>query len=132
MGPLLDFPIIALAGFCTDLTMGPAWALCQDIGKRYAAIVAGFMNMIGNLGGVLACLASGMVLGKTLHAHALRLGIDKRHLTEVQTSDGLWPGYQIIFLIAAGMYVVGVVCWLRSMPRSPLSRRMRKATDSDG
>ena len=111
--PFWIFPIIALAGFCTDLTMGPAWALCQDIGKRYAAIVAGFMNMIGNLGGTLASLVSGMVLRHTLHAHALRLGIDERHLNEAQTSDGLWPGYQIIFLIAIGMYVVGVICWLR-------------------
>src|SRR5208337_2586575 len=52
------FLIISAAGFFTDLTMGPAWALCQDIGKRYSAIVAGFMNMIGNLGGTLASLIS--------------------------------------------------------------------------
>ena len=36
---------ISLAGFFIDLTMGSAWAFCQDIGRRYAAIVAGCMNM---------------------------------------------------------------------------------------
>ena len=58
------FLIIMAAGFCTDLTMGSAWALCQDIGKRYSAIVAGLMNMIGNLGGTMANLVSGYVLAR--------------------------------------------------------------------
>ena len=48
------FVVISLAGFFTDLTMGANWAVCQDIGRRYAAIVAGCMNMIGNLGGTTA------------------------------------------------------------------------------
>ena len=53
---------IALAGFCTDLSMASSWATCQDIGGRYAAIVAGFMNMIGNLGGATAMWIFGVVL----------------------------------------------------------------------
>src|SRR5262249_44890128 len=48
------FLAISMAAFWNDLTMGSAWAVCQDIGKRYAAIVAGFMNTIGNLGGAVA------------------------------------------------------------------------------
>src|SRR5262249_11975364 len=47
---------ISLAAFWNDLTMGSAWAVCQDIGRRYAAIVAGFMNMVGNFGGSMAML----------------------------------------------------------------------------
>lgn len=35
---------VALAAFCNDLTMAPAWAVCQDIGRRYTATVAGCMN----------------------------------------------------------------------------------------
>ena len=31
------FLAISLAGFFIDLTMGSAWAFCQDIGRRYAA-----------------------------------------------------------------------------------------------
>ena len=45
------FVAISLAGFSTDLAMGAGWAVCQDIGQRHAAVVAGFMNMVGNLGG---------------------------------------------------------------------------------
>ena len=119
--PVLIFVLISLAGFSTDLTMGSAWALCQDIGKGYSATVAGFMNMIGNAGGSLASLVSGLALKWTLAAHAARLGVlDPRLLTEAQRNQGQWPGYQIIFLISAGMYVVGVFCWLRVDATRPL------------
>src|SRR5262249_35084030 len=42
------FLAISFAAFWNDLTMGAAWATCQDIGRRYSAIVAGFMNTVGN------------------------------------------------------------------------------------
>ncbi len=105
--------IIMAAGFCTDLTMGSAWALCQDIGKRYSAIVAGFMNMMGNLGGTLANLISGYVLARALEAHAAGLGVDVQTLSVAEKNLGQMPGYQTIFLIAAGMYTIGFLCWLR-------------------
>ena len=82
------FLIIMAAGFCTDLTMGSAWALCQDIGKRYSAIVAGFMNMIGNLGGTLANLISGYVLAGALDAHAAGLGVDVQSLSVAEKNLG--------------------------------------------
>lgn len=107
------FFIIMAAGFCTDLTMGSAWALCQDIGKRYSAIVAGLMNMIGNLGGTLANLVSGYVLARALDAHAAALNIGVRELLPAEKNVGQMPGYQTIFLIAAGMYTIGFLCWLR-------------------
>ena len=69
------FLAISLAGFSTDLAMGSAWAVCQDIGQRYAAIVASFMNMIGNLGGAIAGWSTGWVLQKALDSHAARLGL---------------------------------------------------------
>lgn len=58
----------------TDLTMGPAWAACWDIGRRYAAIVAGCMNMIGAVGGALTNWATGFLVQRSLHAHAAALG----------------------------------------------------------
>ena len=42
---------LMMMGFFNDLVMGSAWATCQDVGRRDAAIVSGCMNMIGNLGG---------------------------------------------------------------------------------
>ena len=73
------FIIIALAGFCTDLSMASSWATCQDIGGRYAAIVAGFMNMIGNLGGTAATWIFGFVLERSLaaHAHAMNATVNR-------------------------------------------------------
>ena len=53
---------IALTGYFNDLAMGASWATCQDIGKRYAAIVAGCMNTIGNLGGFASSILIGAIL----------------------------------------------------------------------
>jgi MFS family permease len=106
------FVAISLAGFCTDLSMGAGWSVCQDIGKRHAGIVAGFMNMVGNFGGAMACWMSGFVLQQSLDAHAARMGIDAQMLSAAEKTAGLLHGYQINFLISALVYVVGVVCWL--------------------
>jgi nitrate/nitrite transporter NarK len=110
------FAAISLAGFFTDLAMGADWAVCQDIGRRHAAVVAGFMNMIGNLGGALAGWMSGFVLERSLAARAARLAVDVQALSAAEKTAGLMQGYRIIFLISAAVYVVGVFCWLRIDP----------------
>ncbi len=107
------FVMISLSGFFTDLTMGSSWAACQDIGRRYAAIVAGFMNMIGNLGGAVGPLLSGYVLDYYLEAHAAGLGLNHISLlSEAQKSAGLAPGYHANFYIFAGVFVIGTLSWL--------------------
>ncbi len=105
------FLSISLAGFFADLTMGSSWALCQDIGRRHAAIVAGFMNMIGNLGGALATWVSGYVLAVALERYAAKAGTAVEQLTSADKVAGLMGGYQVNFLIFAAVYVVGVICW---------------------
>ncbi len=60
--PILFVLAVAAASFWNDLTMGPAWASCIDIGRRYAGVVSGMMNMIGNLGGFVAGVATGLIL----------------------------------------------------------------------
>jgi hypothetical protein len=109
---LTFFLAISLSGFFTDLTMGPAWAVCQDIGRRYAAIVAGAMNMIGALGGALANWATGWVVQRTLAAHAAGLGLRPKDLSAAQRAVGELSGYQLNFLVFAGVFVVGAICWL--------------------
>lgn len=52
---LRDFPVgsvacLCLASFLKDFAMAASWSTCIDIGHRYSGTVAGFMNMIGNLG----------------------------------------------------------------------------------
>src|SRR5207249_11126948 len=47
---------LVMMGFFNDLIMAPAWAVCQDIGRDYAATVSGTMNMFGNLVGAVSTL----------------------------------------------------------------------------
>jgi MFS transporter, ACS family, glucarate transporter len=110
------FVVISLAGFSTDLAMGAGWSVCQDIGRRYAGVVAGCMNMVGNLGGATAAWLSGFVLQHSLSVHAAALGIDMAALSRADQAAGLLRGYQINFLISAVIYAMGVVCWLRIDP----------------
>jgi len=106
------FLAISLAGFSADMTMGSSWAVCQDIGRRYAAIVAGFMNMVGNFGGFVANLVSAAILSWGLSRHAASLDTNVESLSVADKAAGLMTGYQVNFLVFAGFCLVGVVCWL--------------------
>jgi MFS family permease len=77
---------LSLAGFSSDLAMGSAWASCQDIGKKYAAIVAGCMNTIGNLGGFAATLLTGLIIGQSFEAYVAANHIDKAELKAAYTT----------------------------------------------
>jgi MFS family permease len=81
---------IALAAFCNDLTMGSAWASCIDIGGKYAGIVSGCMNTIGNLGGAVAGITTGLVLDW--------LGTDL--------------GWKVNFASFGLLYAAAVILWL--------------------
>jgi MFS family permease len=116
----LFFLAISFAAFWSDLTMGSAWSVCQDVGRRYAAIVAGCMNTIGNLGGAAAGLITGIILNQTLHNHAAALGVEADHLTAQQKLAGLMPGYIINFVSYAGIYVIAALLWLRVDATKPV------------
>ncbi|MFO0809623.1 MAG: MFS transporter [Gemmataceae bacterium] len=106
---------IALAGFCNDLAMGSAWATCQDVGRRHAAIVAGCMNMIGNLGGAASSYVIGWLLGLSKARYLAANGIADesfKALPAAQKAAALLPGYDWNFWTFAGMYVLALVFWL--------------------
>jgi MFS transporter, ACS family, glucarate transporter len=107
---------IALSGFFNDLAMGSAWAACQDIGKKHAAIVAGCMNTIGNLGGAVATFLTGSILKHWQYvyeqAHALPLDALNAKDNAGLLKDALLPGYQVNFIIYAVLYAVTVFLWL--------------------
>jgi MFS family permease len=115
------FLAISLSAFCADLTMGSSWAVCQDIGRRYAAIVAGFMNMVGNLGGAIGPLLSGYVLDRYLHTAAAGLGVAVEQLPAAVRSAALMEGYRANFWIFAGTFVIGVICWLQIDSTKPVA-----------
>jgi hypothetical protein len=96
---------IALAAFWNDITMGASWASCIDIGGRYSGIVSGCMNTIGNLGGFMANIVTGLVL------RGFAGGIDKEtHLPAYL--DATRPAWTLNFLMFGGVYVLAVFLWL--------------------
>ena len=84
------FVCVSLSAFCSDLALGSAWATCQDIGRRHAAVTGAWMNMLGGLGGAVS-----VFLYPQLGAHNA-------------------------FLMYAGAYAVGAVCWLAIDPNKPI------------
>jgi sugar phosphate permease len=69
-----------------DLTMGPAWAACADIGERYAGTLSGSMNMLSALAGGLGAVMVGYLF------------------------DSGRP--DLVFTIFAGSFALASLCWL--------------------
>jgi ACS family glucarate transporter-like MFS transporter len=88
--------MMAIACFCNDLVMPHAWASCMDVGGRYAASVAGTMNLMGNLAGASSTMIGGFLLSQ---------------------AGGDWN--QFIRLLAI-VYFLGVPCWLLIDPRTSI------------
>jgi ACS family glucarate transporter-like MFS transporter len=105
------FLFISLAAFWNDLTMGAAWASCQDIGKRYAAIVAGCMNCIGNLGGAAVGKVTGLIIRQTLAVKAAGVGVTVEQLSVGQRSEAELLGYKICFFMFGVAYLLAVALW---------------------
>jgi MFS family permease len=126
------FLAISLAAFWNDLTMGAAWATCQDIGRRYAAIVAGCMNTVGNLGGAAAGYVTGWILEGYLRAHAAALSTPVADLSPTEKAAGLYPGYQVNFLIFAAVYWLAVLFWLRIDATHPVAQEEGGVSLADG
>ncbi|MCE9534511.1 MAG: MFS transporter [Planctomycetes bacterium] len=93
---------IMLVGFFNDLIMGSAWATCQDIGRRYAAIVSGCMNMVGNLGAALGLFVTGRIL-----KYYKGIGDET-------------AGLVTLFTLYAIIYGVGVLLWLKIDASKPI------------
>ena len=58
-GKYIALVLLAIGYGCMDAMLPVAWAVCLDIGKRYAGAVSGSMNMAGQLGSFLSTLAFG-------------------------------------------------------------------------
>jgi MFS transporter, ACS family, glucarate transporter len=96
---------LAMASFCSDLTMPISWNACVEIGGSYTATVAATMNMLGNLAGFVAPTVSGLILQRT---------------------GGNWS--PLIYLMA-GAAVISASCWLFLDPDKATGRN--KPPNSD-
>lgn len=96
---------VSMAAFFNDLMMGAAWASCIDIGRRYAGIVAGFMNTIGNLGGAVAGVLTGVIID--WYRAGAATSASKEMLLEASR-----PGWHVNFAIFAGVFLTGTILWM--------------------
>jgi len=84
--------LLALAlGFQT-FTISAAWSVCLDVGRKYAGVVTGCMNTVGNIGGAIAPLVVGYAV-KNLESWTLP------------------------FYVMAAVFVFGAAMWMLLDPR---------------
>jgi MFS transporter, ACS family, glucarate transporter len=99
--------LLALAlGFQT-FTVSAAWAVCLDVGGKYAGVVTGCMNTVGNVGGAIAPL----VVGYTVKS---------------------WNSWTSPFYMMAAVFVFGAAMWLLLDPRKSVLLENRSLPDVVG
>jgi ACS family glucarate transporter-like MFS transporter len=104
--------LLAVAFASFDLTMGPAWAACVDLGGRHAGTLGGAMNMVGNLGAALGAHTAGAFLGRTLRG----------------PGDIPVSGNDLVFYIFAASFWLGALLWL-AVDVDAATRRRARAGD---
>jgi MFS transporter, ACS family, glucarate transporter len=110
--------LLSLAAFCVDLTLGAAWATCQDLGRKHAAVTAACMNTFGTMGAALAAWLTGALVEHYVAVHAepsqpVALFATEKHAASM-------AGYQAIFGTYAAVYVVAALCWCFINSAQPL------------
>ncbi len=64
-GKIQVFILMSLCFGVMDLMLPSAWAICLDVGKRYAGAISGAMNTAGNLGGFVCATVFGYLVQGT-------------------------------------------------------------------
>lgn len=105
--PTLAMVAMGIASFCNDLVMPGAWASAMEVGGKFCGTLAGAMNMWGNIGGALGPVVNGYILGG---------GVDLK-IFALKWAPGNWNW---TFYVAAGVYLLGILCWALLDPVTPL------------
>ena len=85
--PVAKAVLLALALASADLALGACWAVCLDVGADHAGVVTGFMNTLGNLGGLIGPIVVGIAVDR-------------------------WHSWVFPFYVTAVVYAAGAVAWL--------------------
>ncbi|MFA5908403.1 MAG: MFS transporter [Vicinamibacterales bacterium] len=93
--PVAKAVLLAFALASADFALSAAWAVPLDIAPEHAGVVTGWMNTLGNLGGLLGPLVVGVVVEE-------------------------WQSWVIPFYIAAAIYALGALAWLAIDPTTPI------------
>ena len=126
-----------MSGFFNDLTMGRRGRCARISAGVPSAIVSGFMNMIGNLGGVATLIVTSRIMKSTVTAKETAA---KAAGTDVSDAirAGEIEGYIINLSLYALAYAIGVLFWLRIDATKPiiaedeLPRELGDATNTSG
>lgn len=94
-GKLQVFIFLSLCFGVIDLMLPSAWALCIDVGKRYAGAISGAMNTAGNIGGFVCASLFGYLVEAT-------------------------GNYNFPLYVIAGMLVISAFLFLLINPSRPL------------
>ena len=88
IGAVLCFSLATLG---VDLTLSPSWTTCQDVAGPRTGTLSGAMNMVGNAGSFISSVTFPWLLALTGSAATY-------------------------FYLAAGINVLGMLCWLKIRP----------------
>jgi nitrate/nitrite transporter NarK len=89
--PILKAILIAMALASADLALGACWAVPIDIAPDHAGVITGFMNTLGNIGGLIGPLVVGYAVDR-------------------------WHSWTFPFYVTALVYAGGAVAWLAIDP----------------
>lgn len=120
---------VSLAGFGVDLTLGAAWASCQDLGGRHAGVIAACMNTAGTAGASLASWLTGTIVQRSIASTAAEQAIEVDRLDPAVRLASEMSGYDAVFISYAAVYLVAAICWWGIDPRRPIGSET-VATDS--
>ena len=93
--PILKAVLIAMALASADLALGACWAVPIDIAPDHAGVITGFMNTLGNIGGLIGPLVVGFAVDR-------------------------WQSWTFPFYITALVYAGGAAAWLAIDPTRPV------------
>jgi len=93
--PVAKALLLAFALASADFALSGAWAVPMDIAPEHAGVVTGWMNSVGNLGGLFGPLVVGFVVAE-------------------------YQSWDIPFFITAGVYLLGALAWLLIDPTQPI------------
>jgi MFS transporter, ACS family, glucarate transporter len=88
--------LLALALASADLALGACWATPIDIAPDHAGVITGFMNTLGNLGGMVGPLVVGLAVER-------------------------WASWSFAFYVTALVYAFGAIAWLTIDPTRPIA-----------
>jgi len=99
--PIVKAILIAMALASADLALGACWAVPIDIAPDHAGVITGFMNTLGNIGGLIGPLVVGYAVDR-------------------------WHSWMFPFYITALVYASGAVAWLVIDPTRPVVESNRQ------